>query len=229
MLNNRRALRFAAVLVGAAHFLGFSSAALAADSWSLVRDRDGIQIFSREVPGSALRAVRGVGRIKAPVTEVVALLRDVPARPTWDATCASATVLRKTDRDEEMVYIHSQLPWPVADREMVLRTSWSFDKEAATATLSSVVVRGGRAVTEGRVQVQEGYNIWTVRQIAAGEAEVITEVHLDPGGRLPGWLLNYLADEAPFDILRRMREILESGKYADSLASGSGGGRSIVK
>lgn len=207
--------RVCVFLLGGWVLLGtFATAGDAAiPDWTLVRDREGIQVFTREVSGSPLRAVRAVARVKASATQVVALLRDVPERPSWDATCASAEVIGHDANGAEKVYVHSRLPWPVKDRDMVLRASWSVDAGSKTISMTAQAISGGVDIRPDRVRIVEASNVWYIKSLGESESEIVTEIHLDPGGQLPAWLLNYLSEEAPFDSLHKIRQIVESGRY----------------
>lgn len=45
---------------------------------------------------------------------------DPALRPQWDEQCAESFLYKQVSDTQELVYIHSQLPWPVTDRDMAL-------------------------------------------------------------------------------------------------------------
>ncbi|HET8881949.1 MAG TPA: START domain-containing protein [Solimonas sp.] len=213
-----RAARFVA-----AAFSLWTATALATDlgatAWTLTQDRDGIQIFTARVSGSPLLAVKGVGLINAPADRVVALLRDVPARPSWDPTCASASVLRTLPDGGQIIYLHSRLPWPAKDRDVVFRALWSISPDSGVTSMRADVATGELPPRKDRLRIVSGYNTWVVSPDGQGQSEVATEVHLDPGGQLPKWLLNHLSNEVPFDVLRGLRAAVEADGSAPDDAS----------
>ncbi|MGJ8669971.1 MAG: START domain-containing protein [Oceanococcus sp.] len=182
--------------------------------WVLERDKDGIQVYSREVAGSALRAVRAQTQVKATLTSAVALLRDVPARPNWDTMCEQAYIHEQSSSDEELIYLHNDLPWPVTDRDMVLKRVWSFSPSGDFARVQETAVAGVIPVDPKKVRLETVDGFWEVSKLEQGLTQLRTQAHLEPGGPLPSWLINRLSVQAPYDILQRIREQLELGAYS---------------
>lgn len=193
----------------------FGQAAAAPDDWKLLSIRNGIEVFSRSVPGSAIRAVRGVMRVNARQSALVALLRDHEARPAWESLCAGARVQQALSETEEIVYLHYDLPWPVADRDMVMRVSWSQDADSR-ASMQAIAIEGVVPPTPGRVRVTKASSTWTFAPLEDGAIEVSVVAHLDPGGPLPAWLLNFLAADAPLDSLNSFRRLVAEDRHASS-------------
>lgn len=185
---------------------------LAEENWELVRDRDGIQVYSQPVEGSDFNAVRGVTRISSSLSRLVTLVRDPELRPLWDEYCGESYIYKQLNSREELVYLHSELPWPVSDRDMLNRVTWSQDAGTLEVTMRSVATRDILQEKEGRVRVAVATNDWQLRPKEAGWIELTTTVHLDPAGPLPAWLLNKLSVEAPYRSLLNLRELAASDK-----------------
>src|SRR5262245_24248241 len=98
-------------LVGSAH----------ASPWKLEKDRNGIQVYTRAVPGSALKEFRAVTRINAPLPVALALIEDVNAMCSWLADCKQARTLKTVSASERYNYVVISAPFPVSNRDMVIR------------------------------------------------------------------------------------------------------------
>lgn len=192
--------------------LSFVPAKLLAESdWKLVKDHQGIQVYSRSVADSELNAVRGVTLIDATLTELVTLLRDPALRSTWDEHSGETYRVQLVNDEEELVYLHSKLPWPVSDRDMVNRVTWSQDVDSLVVYMQSRATKGLLESKRGRVRVTDASNEWVLRPIEGGLVEVTTTAHLDPAGPLPAFLLNMLSVESPYRSLLRLRAFAEEG------------------
>jgi len=192
------------VLVGIA-----LSGALAAEDWRLERDRDGIQIYSRAVAGSPIRAVKGIVKIRAELAEVVALLQNPELRPSWDEMCKESYRHDSPTTGVERIYVHHDLPWPVTDRDMLLLTEWHTDTVTGVVSMSARAVAGGVPEYKNRVRVINAENRWRIIPLSDSEQELIAEMHADPAGPIPAWLLNWLSIDAPFKTLQQVKAVLE--------------------
>ena len=193
-----------------------SSSADASTAWNLERDSGNIQVYTRAVEGSPVKAVRAVTQLNAKMSSVVALLNDAGARPLWDDFCKESKVNKQISDTESLVYIHHALPWPVKDRDMLLHIVWSQDPNSLVAKMTSIATSGILAPIDDRVRVVDATNTWTLTLVGKDSIEVVSEVHLDPAGPIPAWLLNMLSTDAPYKSMQHIRQILSSGKYRDS-------------
>lgn len=204
-LIKRRFLRF--VLLSLASLLLAITAQSHADEWTLARDKDGIRVYTKPVAGSALNAVRGVTTVESSLGKLVTMIRDPSLRPRWDNFCGESYLFKQLSPEEELVYLHSKMPWPVSDRDMVNKVTWRQDPKSLVVTMHSVATRDLLAPVKGRVRVTQAVNDWQLTPLAGGEVEISTTVHLDPAGPLPTWLINSLSIESPYDVLKRLKAL----------------------
>ncbi len=184
-----------------------SASTVAAADWTLMRDRDGIQVYSRPAEGSAIREIRAVTRMSATPATVATVLRDVNRRPQWDHTCARAAIHATVGPDEQILYYDLDLPWPVEDRDMVMRNQWQHDpdgKITAVATSVADVI----PPRNDRVRVTRASERWELQPSDSGGVTVVLTAHIDPAGPLPSWLVNSMSVDAPFDALDNLTKIV---------------------
>lgn len=204
-LTIRRFLMFVSLSVMSL-FLAFAAQAQT-DEWTLARDKSGIRVYTKPVAGSELNAVRGVTTVESSLGKLVTLIRDPSLRPRWDNFCGDSYLFKQVSAEEELVYLHSKMPWPVSDRDMVNRVTWRQDPESLVVTMHSVATRDLLPPIKGRVRVTQALNDWQLTPIAGGLVEISTTVHLDPAGPLPSWLINSLSVESPYDVLKRLKAL----------------------
>jgi hypothetical protein len=57
--------------------------------------------------------------------------------------------------------------------------------------------------------VHKSVKSWVITPLAAGGISLAAEMHADPAGPIPAWLLNWLSVEAPITTLQKIKGILE--------------------
>lgn len=180
--------------------------ASADDAWRLEREADGIRVWTRAVEDSPHRAIRARTLMASPMDAIVAVLQDTEACREWAQFCAEAHVHETIGEEEALIYTRNDLPWPIADRDVVFHVRWIRDAATGTVEMSAVATEGEMARQQGRVRLTDARSHWTLRPLDQG-IEVTTEAHVDPGGPVPAWLTNRLLVDAPFRTLQRLRTL----------------------
>lgn len=189
-----------------------SGSSIAADtSWKVLKTGDGVEISSRPSKGSPINDIRSKTQIKASLESVVALLRDYSARPQWDAMCGEVKVL-KQDVSSETVYVHNKLPWPVTDRDLVMRVEWKQDPATGVVTMRAVGDAKAAPLRDGRVRMASFNNVWTLTPMDGGIVAVESIAHADPGGPMPTIMINQLSSDAPWEAMKKIKSIASNGR-----------------
>ncbi len=197
--------------------LGGVQTAIAADfEWTLERDREEVQVYTRPVDDSKFKAVKSTMTITASLGELVALVRDSSACSDWAALCKKAEKLEIVSETELYVYTLNDLPWPVSDRDAIAHVVWSQNPTDLSVTMNATVVSDKLPKNKGIVRLAYGVTSWVFTPVGDGRVEVVSRAHLDPGGVTPAWLTNRLLVDSPFDTMVAMREVTQSGRYANS-------------
>ncbi len=172
--------------------------------WQLQLREDGIEVYTAVLPDSRIRAFRGVARIDAPLADVAALIADTARMPDWfPDTEHAATIMDASGT--EYAYTVTDAPWPVADRDVVLHASSSFDAATHSMRIDLRAVPDAYPEQPRRVRVREASGYWLLRALDADSTEVEFSMHLDPGGGVPKWLVNSRIVQTPHKALANMR------------------------
>jgi len=189
--------------------------------WNLRRDRSGIKIFTAKVEGSKFRAVSASMMVDGKVESLVELVSDLENCPNWAAMCKRASLEKRISPAESYVHTVNDLPFPVRDRDVLAHVRWQRDSATGTVTMSSQAVSGdGLEVSlpkvKGVVRVTKANTGWFFTPQGDGTVLVQSFAHVDPNGPIPAWIVNRLLIGSPFKTMKRMREIIEQGGYADA-------------
>jgi hypothetical protein len=194
--------------------------------WQWLQTREGITTWRTERPAQELSAFRAQMLLDADVWTALAILEDVDRACEWTSRCAEMRRLRAISEQELVVYARIDAPWPVRDRDVVVRVSVSYgDDGELLLSIDSTheVLHEGAS---GIVRMPRFQAHYRFRVLAAQRTEVEYQVDVDPGGTLPDWLKRMIARDLSHDTLADLRRrtdwALARGEYAsrrDGLAS----------
>jgi hypothetical protein len=174
--------------------------------WKFENREHGITVSRRERSGRALSAFRGEGKVKAEALKVLAVLLDTREVEHWAYGITNARTVRHVDERSELVYLYSDTPWPVRDRDMVVRRTVSVIKPGAEFAVTLRCEPGAAAERHGIIRVRACESSFRVRKVDAATTEIIYEMSLDPQGSVPQWASAWVARTAPVKTLLAIQE-----------------------
>jgi START domain len=170
-------------------------------SWTFDSRERGITVSKRESNGETLSAFRGDGIVHAHALQVLAVILDVREIERWAYGVTSARSVRHIDDRTEIVYLYSNTPWPVRDRDMVVRRKVSVIKPGEEFAISFRCEPSAAQPRAGVIRVRDCESSFRVRKIDAENTAVVYEMSLDPEGRVPQWASAWVARTAPVKTL----------------------------
>lgn len=200
---SRRALQFVFALLLVSQVQGF---ALAESEWEPMGHEDGIQAWRKEVPGSSLVAFRGEATIDASIAKVAGVLFDTSKKTQWVHNCVSAKNVREISDFERVEYNHtSSGVFVVSDRDFVFNAKVQADpsKNLVVFKLKSVEDPLAPEASPTRGEMKMG--LYTLQGLAPNKTRVTVEIHADPKGILPAFLVNLFQKAWPTRTLRGIR------------------------
>lgn len=205
--------------------LAYPVAASASYQWELKEERDGVRFYLRDYPGSAIPEFRAVTRIETSMGSLLAVLLDVDDYTEWIYQCRESFSLDVVSHSEQYVYQVNHLPL-ARDRDLIMRAQLSYRDggrevsiglRAAPDFCRDHDTPGCQRVNTGRyLRIRDSVGSYRMKELDDGTVEVTWQQHLDPGGRLPGWLIRALMSEIPVKTLRALRERVKMPRYSDS-------------
>ena len=190
-----------------------STTAMADGDWTLRKDEDGIRIYTAPVPDSNFHAFRGETRVESSLSTLMAVQADVAYVTEWLKDCDVSELLTDFSPDGYYAYFQTRSPWPVKDRDYVLRYEIDQDPDSYTVKISFEAEVGMLPETDECVRLTELSGYWELTPVGPRETEVVYQVSADPGGNVPAWLANRFVVDQPFYSLKRLRERTQLDKY----------------
>ncbi len=187
-----------------------------AQSWEPVLREENLQIYRRAYPGSPLQEIRGVTRVEASLNALMALLKDADFNRQWVYRSGGARILDEEGYARAYVYGIVDAPWPMQDRDTVVRFDYSQDADSAEITIK-IENFPDYIPSDGRyVRVPDFGGFWALRPRADGWVEVTYQVYGDPGGWVPVWVANFAAVTSVTRTLQNMGDAVQQYQAAQS-------------
>jgi hypothetical protein len=169
--------------------------------WTFESEERGITVSRRGRIGDTLSAFRGDGVVRAHVLQVLAVILDVREVERWAYGVTSARSVGRVDDRTELIYLYSDTPWPVRDRDMVVRRKVNVIKPGEEFAISLRCEPTAANLRSGVIRVRACESSFRVRKIDAQTTAVVYEMRLDPEGRVPDWASAWVARTAPVKTL----------------------------
>jgi hypothetical protein len=178
--------------------LGYSQPARSADDWELITDKDDMKVYSKQVTGSSMFAFKGITEADIHIGKILDVFVRSDRSKDWVDRFHATRELSRKNVLQRTFWIQFALPFPVSDRDYVLSSQAiiDYDKKHFTANLHSVTNETAppddccvRGVAHGTYYLFEA--------LPKGRTRLTVEVHTDPKGWLPAWLVNLLQKSWP--------------------------------
>lgn len=180
--------------------------------WELKDEEEGIKVYTRPVENSDIKAVKVECTVEATLSQLTAVLLDIPASPEWIYATEFCRV-QKTISDTELIY-HSEIdvPWPVSNRDFIVRVKISQDSLTKKLTVDGENLPQYIKEQDGVVRIMHTESNWTVTP-RDKYLDIVFTLHVDPGGSIPAWLINMFATRGPLETFRNLRSQVNKPEY----------------
>ena len=198
------------------------SAHAAEPAWEFAEEKDGVKVYTRPIPGVEFREFKGVAVIEAPIEVLGTVLRDIESFPQWFADCKHTRIIEKID-DNTFIFLFVQgAPWPVSDRDVVLKASTRVDWHGGRAVVDLVSMDDPRQPpTKERVRLRSMTGHFVFEYQTRNRTKVSYSIKADPSGSLPAALANSTTRKYPLDTLKGMRRMATMAKYREAAVASS--------
>jgi hypothetical protein len=170
--------------------------------WQPVNTVDGVTLKRARVPDRAAPWGLGEGEIAAPIERVIAHLTDFAGLLRHVPRLVEVRELERRD-GEALVYFRFDMPWPITDRDWILRYRWQREGAAWVMTWSDVP--GGGPPPKRAVRVSPVRGRWELWPTARGTTAARYVFLVELGGRLPRSVVEQTTWKQPLQTFRGVR------------------------
>ena len=181
-------------------------------TWDFVKEKDGVRIYTRKEANTSLKSFRGETVIHAPVEKFYPILGDSLSFDWWAKDIHDIKVLFFESGKEIRYYLVYDVPWPLADRDLCVRSKVTTNPATGERTLYATPLLNVVPEKPENVRIKNYWQKWYIKPLEKGNVQIILEGSVDPGGIVPNWLLNMVITETPLKVIRNLRERVLHGK-----------------
>lgn len=184
------------------------------DTWKLRLVRNEISVYSNKIPGSPIDELKGECVLDAPLEVVAQVMLDVPAYPEWVADCREARKFDCTDLTTCKLYFTLDMPWPVRDRDIVLRSSTEiFMSEGRIVGTVDALSEELVPKQKNRVRITSMYGKWFFERISPDKTAAAFVCWADPAGYVPPFIVNLASLDIPYRTLLGLKAMVKKEAY----------------
>ena len=158
-------------------------------AWEQIDEGDGVRVFKKDVPNSDLVAFRGEALLDSPIEKLLWVLGDNDHRTEWVDRLERSVLLERIGAYEYVVYQQFDLPFPISDRDYVYRGK-AVGGPGGRVVLHMHSVKHEKAPETVGVRAHLIGSKYELIPKSGEQTIVIVEIHTDPKGLIPSWLVN---------------------------------------
>jgi hypothetical protein len=183
-------------------------------AWTPALEKNGVAVWTRAAPGFSVHEFKAVTRVRSTLTGLVALILDTGNAPAWVFRTRRIDVLHRDDKAGEFrIRVITEFPWPLHDREVVVEGKIRQEADGRVVITSRSADSSQEAPEPGCVRMPYFSGTWIFRPLGKGEVEVTMQGLADPGGIIPGGIVNLIIHETPYQTLRGLRRVIGNPQY----------------
>jgi len=187
---------------------------LAQDGWKLKTDKDEVQVYMKVEETSSYKSVKTVTTMRTTLSAVSAILLDVLKTPDWVYGTKQCSLLKKESPTSLYYYAEMGMPWPVSNRDFIIRISLSQNPQTKVVTVIATNLPTYIPEKDGIVRIQRSSGRWTISPAGNGMVRVEYILQIDPGGSLPASIVNMFSYNGPFQSFKNLRVQVNKPEYA---------------
>ena len=191
-----------------------STLSAAPGKWELIKQKRGVTVYKKQIPGSKFLAVKGQTIMEQPIETIFGVLLDNTRRTEWVNRLKRSEIIEQVSPLEYVVYQEFKLPWPFKNRDFVYRGLAQKDHESGAITLQMNSIEHKSAPPSVGVRADLKHSFYKLTPLGNGKTFVEVEIHSDPKGLIPAWLINLIQRNWPIKTLHGI--LKQSSKLSSS-------------
>jgi hypothetical protein len=182
--------------------------------WELVGVTDGVEVARQTVEGSPLFAFRGESVTDVHISVLSGLLLNDPLGPEWVDLMYLSYLVERQSPTLKIIRQGYDLPWPVGDRDYILRQEAHYDASTKTFTLNfQSVPHSKEPANDCCIRAEATRTYWKLQTLENGHTHLMVEVITDPKGLLPAWLINLIQEDWPHNTINGLINRSKKGGF----------------
>jgi hypothetical protein len=184
-------------------------------SWELVKDADGIKVYSKELNQSKLNEIWVTTEATVSVSSLVSVVEDASNHKNWIYLCREGKVLRHLSPYEYIYYSESNAPWPFEDRDVVTHVKVVRNAEG-TVFVQSTTFQDSVPEKSNYIRIPYATSQWSFTPEKNGLTKIGLKMAVNLGGSIPKWLMRLTAAAGPYHTVKNLLGQVRRAKYKNA-------------
>lgn len=189
--------------------LVFISRLNAQTKWELTKDKNNIKVYTGKEGASKFKSIKVEAVVTGTVQKLTAILRDVNNNKNWVYNTKHSSLVKKNSINDIVYYEETELPWPVDNRDVVIRLRLENDSINKALKVVATAEKGAVAEKKGVVRVTHLSAIWNVRALPNNQIAISYILSIDPRGSIPAGVINMFMTKGPFETFNNLAQLLK--------------------
>ena len=177
-------------------------------TWKLEKNKDGIQVYTSPSPTTSYKSVRVECTFKGTYAKLISILTNVKKFEDWIYHTKTTKLIRKNNHYDFVYYSETSMPWPLSNRDVVLRLNIRTDSLPKFLIIEGRNMRNELPEMPYRVRVPHYLAKWKVTMPSAGQLQISYILDVNPGGSIPAGVVNLFVDKGPYETFLNLKEEL---------------------
>jgi len=189
---------------------------LEADNWDEQKKEGNITIYTRPHPNSSFEAFKAVAILDAPLNNIIAVMANPQSCIEWVHGCTVSYGFDVKSFNDRYAYSVNDMPWPFKDRDYVIHIETTSKPESNKILMHMNASAEKKEESDDYLRVSVAQTIYILEALDDNKTKMIWLQHTEPGGVLPGWLVNNLIVDIPIKSLQALEEVAHKEKYQNA-------------
>lgn len=177
------------------------------ENWELRRNENGITIYSQR--HNNIVQLRLLTEFNASSESLIAQLQNINNYVNWVYGNKRSGIIKKISNNDIIYFTEAHLPWPIQDRDLVIELNIKPANAIEPLTITAKSIDGILPPKKHFIRVPYSLATWRVIPIPGNKIKIDYTFSIDPGGSIPGWLVNMTIAKGPYESFLKLGDILK--------------------
>jgi len=187
--------------------------------WQIIKrnkdKKNGYVLKRRKVEGTKVFEFKIEGPISATPVEALKAVRYTTLDKDYNEENGHNFEILEQTKNEVLIYSYMSAPWPFKDRDVVVRYTFYTDETEKSSKMSWLHEQNeDRKQVDGVIRMPVDIGEWSFVSTGDNECYVTATIRFDPGGNMPGWMINTQVKSFLVKDLNSLREIATSDRLS---------------
>lgn len=188
-----------------------------ASDWEMQTEEGTIAIYTRPHSNSSFKAFKAVAVLDAPLNNIMAVMANPLSCMEWVLGCTLAHSFDEVSFNDRYAYSVNDMPWPFKDRDYVLHIKTTSDPGNGKILMHMNATDNKKEINDEFERVHVAQTVYLFEALDDDRTKMTWLQHTEPGGVLPGWLVNTLIVDIPVKSLQELERVAQLPKYQDAV------------